>query len=326
MSTIPKEFTWSRVVTKSNAPKPLRYHSGTLYNNKLVVFGGTGGNKLPLNELWAFDLEQHTWEQIQSENPPPARYGAALLTIGDKLYVHGGTSDGYNGLSDFYSFDFTTKSWNQETSENGPTPRFFHSHCILDNKVYFFGGSKTNKIYYNDLFVYHPDKKVWEEVEIKNSPSPRAGSALFVCSKKLFLYGGYGGDGGFEYYSDVHSIDTEKEFEWVECQLTSETKPLTARPMNPLLVKDRVYLYGGSDGKRPNGQLYLFDPIGLKWNTIALWLVMSDSDIINAAVGTKSFEPIPRYGHVMVTYSNIIYVFGGSGSSYLNDVFMINLD
>jgi hypothetical protein len=67
------------------------------------------------------------------------------------------------------------------------------------------------------------------------------------------------------------------------------------------------------------------------------WLELGDDDtnestsvrstVSAAAVGSAGLKPTPRYGHVMVLddITGTITVFGGSGSTYLNDVIQFDL-
>lgn len=80
----------------------------------------------------------------------------------------------------------------------------------------------------------------------------------------------------------------------------------------------------------------------LKWRLVKTWLELDDSIAVSSAavssignvvecevnwllfVGT---EPTPRYGQVMVmNEEGVITMFAGSGSMYLNDIVLFNLN
>lgn len=46
------------------APSSRYAHSTVLYGDKLFLYGGVLGNRGPTSELWAFDINAKTWENI----------------------------------------------------------------------------------------------------------------------------------------------------------------------------------------------------------------------------------------------------------------------
>jgi len=134
------------------------------------------------------------------------------------------------------------------------------------------------------------------------------------------------GKGGYESQVDFHKYDIETK-KWVEVE-SKGTLPFPPRPLMGV-VDDRnvVYLYGGYDGKNPLRGLIEYDSKESIWKTAKLWLDLDDDSLLSsAAVGSKGMEPTPRYGHGMIIQDKTITVFGGSGSTYLNDVFQFDLE
>jgi hypothetical protein len=51
-------------------PEPRAGHSASIYKDLLVIFGGKNEENEKLNDLWAFNFTNLTWEQYQGNLPP----------------------------------------------------------------------------------------------------------------------------------------------------------------------------------------------------------------------------------------------------------------
>lgn len=70
-------------------PSPRRDHSAVLMGSRMVVFGGVT-RQGPNNELWSFDLKEHSWTQIPSGSLHPSA-GHAAVALGVTLIALGGS-------------------------------------------------------------------------------------------------------------------------------------------------------------------------------------------------------------------------------------------
>jgi len=328
------EFTWTRIKTvKAEEPVSRRYHTGYLYKTQMYVFGGTGGGKEARNDIYALDLETGKWSvvQVSPDSKIPERFAHVAGIYESKLYIQGGNGGmGFLAKDDFFYCDLAASQlvWTPIQVPGGPSARYHHSSVVSkDGKFYLFGGARTNKVYYNDLFVFDFVKQTWTELKptIPSTLTPRAGNALFFLNGKLYIYGGFGGEGGYDSFTDMYSLDTENPTEWIQVALPKDKPtPLSGRPINTVTTSKYAYIFGGYDGKKPAGHLFRFSPTE-GFVSISLWLEMDVAQLAAAGTSSKGLEPIPRYGHCICVdeEKKLITVYGGSGSMYLSDAIQI---
>jgi len=296
------------------------------------VFGGTGGGKEARNDFYKLHLETEKWAPVVCDNAPPERFAHVALVHGDKIYVHGGNGGlGFLAKDDFYCFDLNSNKWEPIDSPNKPSARYHHSGVVCGKVMYIFGGCRSNKQYFNDLYSFNFESKTWTEMKPTLPPTmnPRAGHAMFCINNKIFVYGGVGGDGGYDYYQDMYALDLANPTEWIQVQLPPLEEhgvPHSGRPISCVTSSKYAYIFGGSDGKKPTGTMYRFDPKAAKFLLIPLWLQFDVSHIATTVTGSKGLEPTPRYGHCSVLdNSGNLTVYGGSGSMYLSDTIQISV-
>jgi hypothetical protein len=105
---------WQPVAVSADSPQPpaRSYHAMAADpgSGKLYVFGGCGSSGR-LSDLWAYDINSATWQQLPSSDAVAARGGSVIVAAADgqQLYVLGG----FNGaeLQDCHVFDTTTHTW-----------------------------------------------------------------------------------------------------------------------------------------------------------------------------------------------------------------------
>jgi hypothetical protein len=94
---------------------------------------------------------------------------------------------------------------------------------------------------------------------------------------------------------------------WTEVQC--KIHPSARFGHSQVVFEDKVYLFGGWDGKYTLNDLWEFDPISMKWNLIL-----------------KHCSVAPRYRHSAVCYKNFMVIFGGVDSCQIrfNDIHFYN--
>lgn len=82
-----------------------------VYDNRMYVFGGSDGEGRMYNDIWAFDFQTRTWNQIPAAGfIPTAREHCAAALVDDALYVIGGRDPDHNDLNDLCAFRIRSKS------------------------------------------------------------------------------------------------------------------------------------------------------------------------------------------------------------------------
>eukprot|EP01124_Arcella_intermedia_P003171 TRINITY_DN11730_c0_g1_i3.p1 TRINITY_DN11730_c0_g1~~TRINITY_DN11730_c0_g1_i3.p1 ORF type:complete len:269 (-),score=37.40 TRINITY_DN11730_c0_g1_i3:16-822(-) len=133
-------FQWELVESLGEVPSPRHNHTALAYQDKIWVFGGTGGDHI-FNELLAFDLKNNTWQLLHPANTALIRgrhgHSASLATLKDstKMVIFGGGLWEDNRrvyLKEVLLYDFKENSWEVlECAGSVPLGRSFHSANVL---------------------------------------------------------------------------------------------------------------------------------------------------------------------------------------------------
>jgi len=116
---------WNRVeFSTSLVPCPRSGAASVVHEGKLLMYGGYGGSQR-LDDLWSFDFETRSWEQIlYTGGGPGARENNGVVVVDNVLYLFGGFN-GFQWLGDFHGFDLRKKKWTRiEDRGTVPLPRF----------------------------------------------------------------------------------------------------------------------------------------------------------------------------------------------------------
>ncbi|KAI8380599.1 hypothetical protein EDC96DRAFT_491528 [Choanephora cucurbitarum] len=244
----------------------------------------------------------------------PLRAHSANL-IGEFLYVFGGC-DMRTCFNTLYILDMDTLTWSKpRTSGQIPPPCRAHSCTTVERdtgsgrkaySLYVFGGGDGPN-YFNDLYVLNTDTLVWSKPKTSGEPpSPRRAHTTCIWNQKIIIVGG--GDGA-RALADVHTLDlTDPQVpKWSKLQ-TEGMPPIARGYHTSNLVKDKLIVYGGSDGHECFSDVYILDLVNNRWSQI-------DLD-----------RPIPRLAHSATQVGSYVFVIGGhDGSRYSNDVLLLNL-
>lgn len=103
------EWSFENYDGKANLPRGRIGHTSTLVNDKfLYVFGGQTNDGLYLNDLWKFNLEDHTWEEIIVKSEiPKARSGhsAVYNDSTNCIYYFGGKTGNIQEVNELWKLD-----------------------------------------------------------------------------------------------------------------------------------------------------------------------------------------------------------------------------
>ncbi|XP_063804315.1 uncharacterized protein LOC134981093 isoform X2 [Pseudophryne corroboree] len=222
------DWKWTLVTAVGKVPT-LSYHSATMYQRELYVFGGlcpqTGTDSgSSTNSLYIFNPEYKIWYQpiVEGERPLP-RFGHSSTLLGNRLVLFGGRrSPSTVYLNDVHILDlgymeYTAVSLSPSTEK--PSPRCFHAAMQLsEHKLLIHGGcSGTGAL--RDAFIFNLDTASWSSVTFgASSQLPRAGHSLLNLTSshltdsdkekrgkrsmcRVLIIGGSDGAGNF--YSDT---------------------------------------------------------------------------------------------------------------------------
>ncbi|KAI8972714.1 hypothetical protein BDB01DRAFT_808953 [Pilobolus umbonatus] len=257
------------------------------------------------------------WSRVMTYGRSPSRplraHSANL--VGDYLYVFGGC-DMKSCFNTLYTLDMDTLTWAKpRTSGQIPPPCRAHSCTTVESDIgsgkksyslYMFGGGDGPN-YFNDLYVLNTDTLVWTKPKVEGAPpSPRRAHTTCLWDQKIIVVGG--GDGA-RALADVHALDISnpQSLQWTK--IHPQGSPPIARGYHTSnLVKDKLIVYGGSDGHECFSDIHVLDLVDNRW-------IQIDLD-----------RAVPRLAHSTTQVGSYVFVIGGhDGSRYSNEVLLFNL-
>ncbi|KAI7877116.1 galactose oxidase [Lichtheimia hyalospora FSU 10163] len=235
--------------------------------------------------------------------------------IGEQLFVFGGC-DIKTCFNSLYVLDMDTMTWSKpRTLGQPPPPCRAHSSTLVERDLgsgkrahylYIFGGGDGPN-YFNDLYVLNADTLVWSKPATEGiPPSPRRAHTTCLWNDKIVVMGG--GDGA-RALSDVHILDISDPSRPRWSQLSTSGVPPIARGYHTSnLVKDKLIVFGGSDGHECFSDVHVLDLVTNRWTQVELDRI------------------VPRLAHSATQVGSYVFVIGGhDGSRYSNDVLLLNL-
>jgi hypothetical protein len=156
--------TWQDRTLRRGEPSPRTNCSASIGARSLLLVGGCGKERCPLDETWELDLATGVWtEQGAYASGPPARQFAATASFEGRaaLWLYGGLDVDGGDLDDVWVFDGLTGLW-QGVEVRGPRPQGRHSHAAITvtmpdepPRLLIFGG-KSGAVEHNDLWMLLP--------------------------------------------------------------------------------------------------------------------------------------------------------------------------
>jgi len=164
---------WTCIETKGKKPPVRCWHSASVLNSYMIVFGGFywDGHEHYYDDMFLLDLNTFEWKEIQPEgvDRPHARNRHSAVIISSspnpQLFVFGGNY--YNDQTRkgaFYSDSFVLEidgshfgkwKWSKVNSL-GVVPTRAHHTCVSHNgSFYLLAGEQQRKVF-NDLILLQP--------------------------------------------------------------------------------------------------------------------------------------------------------------------------
>lgn len=148
-----ENMTWKYLQTKGQPPSYRDFHTATILNGRMYIFGGRGDRHGPYHsqeeiycsQIVYLDLMKREWKlPITTGQIPIGRRSHSAFVYNNLLYIFGG----YNGISDqhfndIYCFDPVKNHWSKVTTK-GILPRARRRQVCLTvaKRMYLFGGTR----------------------------------------------------------------------------------------------------------------------------------------------------------------------------------------
>ena len=335
-----------------NFPEGREQFSISLYNNKVILFGGMSST-IKSTVIWSLDLESLEWTMINAKTLVHyLRYGHTSVCIGSKLFIYGGRTKFINSteFADHDMFNLDTNTWITPTfqTKKKPTTRRNHIGEVIGNQYLIQGGMSFDGEALNDTYLLNLNPLKWIPASVSRyTPGPflyghasslvipfeirfsgrfsvykypenRTHSILY--EKGLYIYGGKTKDDKIS--SELYLLIIGKStLEWkiIETQ-GKRPPPRYFHSMNFYEKGNFLIVHGGRNDYKSDSyalnDTYIFSLTKLEWREVILH---SDS---------PDFKVLTRCGHAGVIYANKLVIFGGmNANNYLgSSLFVVNLN
>lgn len=160
--------------TTEQPPSYRDFHTATVLDNKMYIFGGRGDRHSPF----------HTQEEIYCDQL--VYLVSESVTIAESILVYQ-----HFQLSSLQ--DLKTRKWTKPNATGKvPLGRRSHSAFVYNKQLYVFGGyNSIMEKHFNDLYCYNPASNRWNVVTARGvPPRPRRRQVCLVIDKRMYLFGG----------------------------------------------------------------------------------------------------------------------------------------
>lgn len=200
-----------------------------------------------------------------------------------------------------------------------PPPCRAHSCTVVEREptpgkksfqLYIFGGG-NGPDYFQDVYVFDIDTLSWLKptIDPQSRPPKRRAHTSCLWDDKLFIIGGGDGARALDdvYMLDISNPNNEELIKWEVIQ-TVGTAPPARGYHTSNLVKDKLVIFGGSDGHDCFEDVYVLDLPSKTWTQIELDFKVS------------------RLAHTSTQVGSYVFVIGGhDGRRYSQDILLFNL-
>ncbi|XP_017778729.1 PREDICTED: attractin-like protein 1 [Nicrophorus vespilloides] len=257
----------------------MRYaHSTVLYGDKLFLYGGICGNRGPTSELWAFDINAQSWENItvkaESCNGSillcgPLKSAGHTATVvanignkkADRMVVIFGHSPELGYLNTVQEYYFGTREWHIVKTRGYPVKGGYGHTAAWDyytGRIYVYGGvvslNQSAQVLSKHIYAYDPNDRSW--TLLTDAPSARfLHTATFISPTLMIVFGGNTHNDTTHnssakcYSSDILAYDAICDT-WQTMHAPETIQSDLARfGHSASIFEGSLYIYGGFDGQ-----------------------------------------------------------------------------
>ena len=179
---------WRHVKALGEVPSPRYCHTSVKFNNEMITFGGLGGAggedaAFVLPECYSYSFITERWSKLETNEPPPPRFGHSADISGSNMLVVGGCLGQLRGSvsgylsNEVWSLDLYKQIWKRIKIKG--IPRISnHTSCVMNGidgvkgpGILLFGGRYQE---HDDWIISESDVRNDEPLELYTSPIPES--------------------------------------------------------------------------------------------------------------------------------------------------------
>jgi DNA-binding CsgD family transcriptional regulator len=225
---------------------------------------------------------------IHDTTLPAPRVGMGTIFYNNIFYLIGG-NDGKTVTDEVLALDTTSKTWARLAEK--PTPCAGIRAILISERVYVPGCKLANGQPSDILEVFNPRQNRWSTR--KSLPIPLSDYAATSYEGQLYVFGGQTSEG----YSDKVFIYNPQTDSWSEGSNLPSPRAMEAAEV----YEGKILVVGGYDGSQVFTDVLSYTPT-------------RDTPEDNPWDKGPPL-PVGRYGMSSASLANMVYLFGGKGSS-----------
>lgn len=216
-------------------------------SDRVLMYGGLHLGHTTVGEMWAYDYNTNTWQQMTSGPEDHLGGYIAYDSESDRVILFGGLSlISWNIFNDTWAYDFNTDTWTEMKLSASPPARNAHgmAYDAESDRVIIFGSAIPPDPY---VWAYDYNTDTWEQMP---ASSEMPGTLDWVSmtydsqADRIILYGGVSGSGEFQDKTWAYDYNTNT---WTEMKPGTNPGPLMSHVMTYSSVAKLVILFGGID-------------------------------------------------------------------------------
>ena len=205
--------TWANLTPSSGPAPATRWSHNAVYDpdaHQMLVWSGRHLGDF-FNDIWAFDLNEHTWQELSADPKPNLRYGTAAIfdPLAGQLVNFAGFTDA-GRFDDTWTFDPSSSTWNDISGDIRPGARCLHSASYdrLSHRMLIFGGQRGSNAL-GDLWALDLATATWSELTPATGPEGRTFPASIYdrIGHRFIIFGGAEAGGGGVKNDEVWAFD-----------------------------------------------------------------------------------------------------------------------
>ncbi|MFQ5919541.1 MAG: kelch repeat-containing protein [Thermoplasmata archaeon] len=236
-------------------PAPLRpsnrgFH-GAAYDAESDRFVIVGGGRAPafFGDVWAYDFNSNTWEEMPPSNGPATWVAGASAydAESDRILLFGGQSEGFIELNETWAYDYNTNTWEAMNPSPAPPPRHAVRGAYDAESDRFIvvgghiGGGLTRRA---DAWAYDYNTDTWQNVTPSGFfQASYASIAYDAESDRVIHFSGENATAGFRQETWSYDYNTNT---WAMLQPVVQPDPQWIQSMAYDAAADHIVLAGSN--------------------------------------------------------------------------------